>query len=57
MEDLAGSVAAITSAAGGVGFALAREAVRRGMAVAISDIREDALEAPHASWPTWGAMC
>jgi NAD(P)-dependent dehydrogenase (short-subunit alcohol dehydrogenase family) len=43
--DLAGKVAAITGAAGGIGFALAQEAVRRGMAVAISDIREEALDA------------
>lgn len=43
-----GSVAAITGAAGGIGFALAMEAVVRGMAVAISDIREDALEEARA---------
>lgn len=43
--EFAGSVAAITGGAGGIGFALAQEAVRRGMSVAISDIREDALEA------------
>jgi NAD(P)-dependent dehydrogenase (short-subunit alcohol dehydrogenase family) len=42
--ELAGSVAAITGAAGGIGFALAQEAARRGMAVAISDVRDDALE-------------
>ncbi len=42
--ELSGSVTAITGAAGGIGFALAQEAVRRGMAVAISDIRPDALE-------------
>ena len=42
--ELPGSVAAITGAAGGIGFALAQEAVRRGMAVTISDIRPDALE-------------
>lgn len=40
-----GSVAAITGAASGIGFSLAEESVRRGMAVAISDVREDALEA------------
>ena len=43
--EFAGSVAAITGAAGGIGFALAQEAVQRGMSVAISDVREDALEA------------
>ena len=45
--EFAGSVAVITGAAAGIGFALAQEAARRGMAVAISDIREDALEAAH----------
>ena len=45
--EFAGSVAVITGAAGGIGFALAQEAVRRGMAVVISDIRTDALEAAH----------
>ena len=39
-----GSVAVITGAAGGIGLALAQEAVRRGMSVVISDIREDALD-------------
>ena len=42
--ELRGAVVAITGAAGGVGFALAREAVRRGMSVAISDIRAEPLE-------------
>lgn len=37
-------VVAITGAAGGIGFALAEEAVRRGLRVAISDVRADALE-------------
>ena len=41
--EFAGAVAAITGAAGGIGFALAQEAVRRGASVVISDIREDAL--------------
>jgi NAD(P)-dependent dehydrogenase (short-subunit alcohol dehydrogenase family) len=43
--ELNGTVAAITGAAGGIGFALAEEAVRRGVAVAISDVRDDALAA------------
>ncbi|TVV75462.1 SDR family NAD(P)-dependent oxidoreductase [Sphingomonas solaris] len=47
--EFRGSVAAITGAAGGIGFALAQEAVRRGMAVVLSDIREDALEAARKS--------
>lgn len=50
----AGSVAAITGAAGGIGLALAEEAVRRGMNVAISDIREDALEAARAKVSAMG---
>jgi NAD(P)-dependent dehydrogenase (short-subunit alcohol dehydrogenase family) len=46
--EFTGSVAAITGAAGGIGFALAEEAVRRGMSVVISDIRDDALETARA---------
>jgi NAD(P)-dependent dehydrogenase (short-subunit alcohol dehydrogenase family) len=42
--EFPGAVVAITGAAGGIGFVLAQEAVRRGMSVAISDIREGALE-------------
>lgn len=45
--EFEGAVAAITGAAGGIGLALAHEAVRRGMRVAISDIREDALAAAY----------
>lgn len=52
--EFAGSVAAITGAAGGIGLALAEEAVRRGMSVAISDIREDALEAARAKLAAMG---
>lgn len=51
---LAGSVVAITGAAGGIGFALAQEAVRRGMTVAISDIREAALEQARAALAAMG---
>lgn len=41
-----GGVAVITGAAGGIGLALAQEAVRRGMrGVVIADIRQDALDA------------
>ena len=47
--EFSGSIAAITGAASGIGFALAQEAVRRGMAVAISDIRADALEEARAA--------
>ncbi|WP_373083008.1 SDR family NAD(P)-dependent oxidoreductase [Zhongshania sp.] len=38
------SVAVITGGAGGIGLALAHEAVRRGMKVVIADIRQDALD-------------
>ena len=38
-----GGVAVITGAASGIGYALAEEALRRGMSVVVSDIREDAL--------------
>lgn len=38
-----GGVAVITGAAGGIGYALAEEALRRGMSVVASDIREEAL--------------
>lgn len=38
-----GGVAAITGAASGIGYALAEEALRRGMSVVVSDIREEAL--------------
>ena len=41
----AGGVAVVTGAAGGIGLALAHEAVRRGMSVVIADIRQDALDA------------
>jgi NAD(P)-dependent dehydrogenase (short-subunit alcohol dehydrogenase family) len=44
MKDFAGGVAVITGAASGIGLGLAREAVRRGMQVVVSDVREDALE-------------
>lgn len=46
--ELKGAVAAITGAAGGIGLALAHEAVRRGVPVVISDIRADALEIARA---------
>lgn len=43
MRDPAGKVAVVTGAASGIGLALARGALERGMRVAISDIRPDAL--------------
>jgi NAD(P)-dependent dehydrogenase (short-subunit alcohol dehydrogenase family) len=48
MKDFAGGVAVITGAASGIGLGLAGEAVRRGMKVVVSDIREDALQAAAA---------
>lgn len=38
-----GGVAVVTGAASGIGYALAEEALRRGMSVVVSDIREEAL--------------
>ena len=38
-----GGVAVITGAASGIGYALAEEALRRGMSVVVADIREEAL--------------
>ncbi len=40
-----GNVAVITGAASGIGYALAEEALRRGMKVVVSDVREEALAA------------
>jgi len=40
-----GGVAVITGAASGIGYALSQEALRRGMSVVVSDIREEALAA------------
>lgn len=42
-NDLRGKVAVITGAASGIGFALALEAARRGMKVALADISAEAL--------------
>lgn len=47
--NLAGKVAVITGAASGIGFALALEAARQGMKVALADIGEDKLEDARAS--------
>jgi NAD(P)-dependent dehydrogenase (short-subunit alcohol dehydrogenase family) len=38
-----GGVAVITGAASGIGYALAEEALRRGMSVVVSDVRQEAL--------------
>jgi len=46
--DLKGKVAVITGAASGIGFALAVEAARRGMSVALADIGEEKLEQARA---------
>lgn len=39
-----GAVAVVTGAASGIGYALAEEALRRGMKVVVSDVREEALQ-------------
>ena len=48
-------VAVITGAAGGIGYALAEQALRSGMNVVISDIREEALETARANLAGQGA--
>ncbi|MFD1104320.1 SDR family NAD(P)-dependent oxidoreductase [Sphingobium olei] len=45
---LSGRVAVITGAGGGIGLALALEAARRGMDIALADIGEEALQAAKA---------
>ncbi|MBV1918368.1 MAG: SDR family NAD(P)-dependent oxidoreductase [Sphingomonadaceae bacterium] len=49
-----GAVAIVTGAAGGIGLGLATEAVRRGMRVVISDIREDKLRQAQESLTAMG---
>mmetsp|Transcript_43435 Transcript_43435/g.114487 ORF Transcript_43435/g.114487 Transcript_43435/m.114487 type:complete len:653 (-) Transcript_43435:79-2037(-) len=44
LGELRGGVAVITGSASGIGFAMAKECLRRGMHVLISDIRERAME-------------
>lgn len=48
-------VAVITGAASGIGYALAEQALRSGMNVVISDIREEALEAARVQLAGQGA--
>lgn len=50
-----GAVAVVTGAASGIGYGLAQEALRRGMSVVISDIREDALQEAAKSLTGQGA--
>ncbi|MCB2047968.1 MAG: SDR family NAD(P)-dependent oxidoreductase [Novosphingobium sp.] len=50
-----GNVAVITGAASGIGYALAEEALRRGMKVVVSDIREEALAEAAAKLTGQGA--
>lgn len=54
MRDLAGKVAVITGAAGGIGHALARGALERGARVVLSDVRPDALDAVAAELAALG---
>lgn len=49
------AVAVITGAASGIGYALAEQALRSGMNVVISDIREEALEAARVQLAGQGA--
>lgn len=53
--NLRGRVAVITGGANGIGLALALEAARRGMAVAIADIGEEALAEAQAQVQALGA--
>lgn len=50
-----GGVAVITGAASGIGYALAEEALRRGMKVVVSDVREEALAEAAAKLTGQGA--
>jgi NAD(P)-dependent dehydrogenase (short-subunit alcohol dehydrogenase family) len=50
-----GGVAVITGAASGIGYALAEEALRRGMSVVVSDVREEALAEAAAKLTGQGA--
>lgn len=51
METFKDTVAVITGAASGIGYALAEEALKRGAKVVLSDIRAEALEAAAARLP------
>ena len=54
MDTFQGSVAVVTGAAGGIGFALAKAAQARGARLVISDIRPDALAAAKANLEAGG---
>lgn len=54
--SLKGKVAVITGAGGGIGLALALEAARRGMRVALADVGEDALKAARDQVEALGVM-
>jgi len=43
LSDLTGTLAVVTGATSGIGFAIAEALVRRGVNVMIADIREDAI--------------
>jgi NAD(P)-dependent dehydrogenase (short-subunit alcohol dehydrogenase family) len=55
MKDLAGRVAVITGAAGGIGLALAREFAARGMRLVLADVEAGPLDAALASLRAGGA--
>src|SRR5579872_1052975 len=55
MSGYAGKVAVITGAASGIGFAIAERAAAEGMAVALVDIDEGALETARATLESAGA--
>jgi NAD(P)-dependent dehydrogenase (short-subunit alcohol dehydrogenase family) len=55
VDEFAGRVAVVTGAAGGIGRALAVEAARRGMRVALADVDEKGLEETHRQVLAQGA--
>lgn len=49
MKEFEGKIAVVTGGASGIGYALANEALQRGMKVVIADINPEALDAAKAS--------
>jgi NAD(P)-dependent dehydrogenase (short-subunit alcohol dehydrogenase family) len=56
MDTLRGSVAVVTGAASGIGYALAKGAQARGAKIVISDVRDDALAEAHAELAKTGEV-